>query len=290
MGKSVRVKYDPSREAELSAAGVEVSEVRWKDTGHRQFIPNKHLEDMSPMDQALNCGDVIPPFLRIKKGERRDSSHPVMSGKSTAMDMTAQEGFRARYPETEVDRRAREKLEEEIRTSASRKKDQKFERWNQRKQEKSQHVPGSRWDIKTSRWVHPALSNNSAPGSNKGDTSMAKKAAKKSAVKKAPAERAERAPRVVTKPPGKVEDFGQVRENTDRAKVLIRADAGDTIAAIAKKIDKDEGYVKTALYMINRDCGIGYTIGEDQRVTLKFPGSRSLKDAIKSPAEEKEAA
>ena len=36
---------------------------------------------------------------------------------------------------------------------------------------------------------------------------------------------------------------------------------------------------------LNRDSGIGYDVGEDDRVTVTLPGSKTLEDAIKQPAE-----
>lgn len=97
----------------------------------------------------------------------------------------------------------------------------------------------------------------------------------------------EKSTREVGKPAGLVSDFGQVREGTDRAKILKAMDGSRTTAALAKLIDKDEKTVMTIAYCIHRDCGIGYKL-EDGKLLAIYPGSKTFEDALKK-AEKKKA-
>lgn len=89
--------------------------------------------------------------------------------------------------------------------------------------------------------------------------------------------------RVIGKPAGLVADFRQVRDGTDRQKVLKLMDGTKTVSQIAKAIDKDEKYVLTAAYCLNRDSAIGYGI-EDGKLLATYPGSKTYEDAIKPAA------
>jgi len=94
-----------------------------------------------------------------------------------------------------------------------------------------------------------------------------------------------KAPHKIGAPKGKVEDFRPVRAGTARAKVVELSGGGKTLAQIAARIGKDRKTVLAHLFCLNRDCGVGYDVGEDDRVTLTLPGSKTLEDAIKQAAE-----
>ena len=85
------------------------------------------------------------------------------------------------------------------------------------------------------------------------------------------------------KPAGLVADFHPVRAGTTRAKVV--QSSGSTVGEIARKIGKDRRTVLAHLFCLNRDCAIGYEVNND-KVTLSFPGSKTLRDAIKERAAE----
>lgn len=94
------------------------------------------------------------------------------------------------------------------------------------------------------------------------------------------------APRKIGASAGKVADFKPVRAGTARAKVIeLGLKAAHTVAQIAARIGKDEKMVLAHLFCLKRDSGIGYDVDENRRVTVTLPGSKTLEDAIKQPAE-----
>jgi hypothetical protein len=84
------------------------------------------------------------------------------------------------------------------------------------------------------------------------------------------------------KPAKRVDEFRPVRAGTDRAKLIEELDSGKCkVPQMANKYKA----LSTMLLCMNRDCGIGYHVDEDLVITLKYPGSKTLEDAIKQPAE-----
>ncbi len=118
-----------------------------------------------------------------------------------------------------------------------------------------------------------------------GEDDMAKKATKKKAAKKTKAPAGERKPRGVGKPAGKVADLRQVRDGTDRAKVLKLMTGKNTAAQIGQELGIDEKKVGTIIFCLSRDCGIGYSFGEKGQVEAIYPGDKTYKDVIKKAAE-----
>jgi hypothetical protein len=109
-------------------------------------------------------------------------------------------------------------------------------------------------------------------------------------------EKASRVEKEIFVAPGKVADFRQVRAGSARATVVGMAgkSSGATVDEIAKAINKDRKTVLTHLFCMGRSpdaggCGYGYEV-KGGKAYITFPGSKTVKDAIKEPAEEKKAA
>lgn len=130
------------------------------------------------------------------------------------------------------------------------------------------------------------VSQSAAPETS-GETDMAKKAKAKKTNGDA------RKPRVIKKAPGSVADLGTIRAGTDRAIVLGLCNGSRTaeqVSAEAKQKVKSKGkmspgYVLQHLYSANRDAGVGYEVGENGKISLAFPGSKSLKDIVVAKTE-----
>lgn|SRR5262252_2095475 len=116
-------------------------------------------------------------------------------------------------------------------------------------------------------------------GNEQGEKTMAKTATKK----KEPKVRERRTPKSAGQPVGKVADFRPIRDGSMQAKILtFAAKGGKTVSQIASHVEQDEKYIMTALYCINRATGIGYG-KDDEKITITFPGSKTIDDAIKAP-------
>lgn len=235
----------------------------------------------------------IPDFLRRRRGEVVPPPDPMHVSALRCPEPATEPSWRSRWPLTDADRAAIAELAGGRSPEA---REEKKWAWTRRvkavRGSEGRWFPGARWDPTNARWTHPQLNQESklcdgpvqpgaesvtpAPAATGGHT-MAKKAK----AKKEPA-----APRKIGAPKGKVEDFHPVRAGTARAKVVELGLAGDkTVAQIASRIGKDRKTVLTHLFCLNRDSGIGYDVGEDDRVTVTLPGSKTLEDAIKQPAE-----
>ncbi len=112
-------------------------------------------------------------------------------------------------------------------------------------------------------------------------------AKKKTKVKKEKSENGGR--KLTSKPAGKVSEFKQARPGTVRAKVLEAiAGRGATMEEIVKETGLEQKSVVAHLFCTQRDCGIGYEVSPTGIIKALFPGDRTLKDALKAPAEKKE--
>jgi len=112
-------------------------------------------------------------------------------------------------------------------------------------------------------------------------------AAKKKLVARKPANGN---PRVERKPAGLVANFRQVREGTDRQRVLKLMNGTKSPEQIATHLEMvadggkpDVKKVLTIAYCINRDSAIGYRINESGKLEAVYPGSKTYEDAVKKP-------
>jgi hypothetical protein len=94
--------------------------------------------------------------------------------------------------------------------------------------------------------------------------------------------------RIKGKPAKAVAEFKPVRAGTDRAVVLKMAAVKSTasLETIAKELKCEPKYIAVHLYSLNRDSGIGYEVDAAGGIELKFPGSKTVKDAIVQKAAE----
>jgi hypothetical protein len=163
----------------------------------------------------------------------------------------------------------------------------------ERERAQGKWVPGCSWDVKRSRWVHPTskwngtrwvskqstetASQTAAAQPGEGKEAMSKKAKKKAEPKNGTG-------RDVSKAPGLVADFKQVREGTARHTVTTMGASGKhTADEIAKEIGKDRVMVMNYLFCLSRDCGYGYEV-MGGKVKVTFPGSKTVKDVVKPAA------
>jgi hypothetical protein len=222
----------------------------------------------------------IPKFLSRTRGKTREQ---IDAARKRAIAAAGEPATRKTIPTVPpVDRltdRDREVIAE-IQQGRQRKAEQGFKNRTTRVAREGRYVPGSYWDMRHGRWVHPALADKKAPPQTNhqpGETDMAKTKAKK--------KEANGGGRRIGQPAGKVGNFVPVRAGTARAKIVALGAKGDlTVAAIAARIGKDRKTVLTHLFCLNRDSAIGYRV-KDDRVELSFPGSKTAKDAIKVAAE-----
>ena len=238
---------------------------------------------MTPkLNAALDDPLGIPHFLRREPGSARPGVEDRGPSERNVTPQTVEPSWRKLFPETDADRAARTELLAAQRAEKEQKFRVRIERVKKLREVGNHYVPGSRWDTMRSRWVHPGLVDQK-PAAPTGETDMSEKKAK---TKKEPA-----APRVIKGDVGKVADFKPVRAGTARAKVVKMGAGGDkSVAQIASAIDGDRKTVLTHLFCMNRDCAIGYEVTDDGKVVLTFPGSKTIDDAIKEPAEKKKAA
>jgi hypothetical protein len=124
-------------------------------------------------------------------------------------------------------------------------------------------------------------------GLEEGTEDMAKKKAAKAAKKaKTTKPAGEKKPRGKGVGPGKVADFRQVREGTDRQKVLKLMNGQHTAEQIAQELGMESKKVGQIAFCISRDCGIGYSFSDKGRLTAEYPTGKSYKDAVKKAAAE----
>lgn len=101
--KVAAYKDDPSELVVVLKEGPEVSEVR-TSKGDIRNIPNSWLAALSPADQVRLFKDELPPFLRLKKGEVRETVPlPDWCKNAQGRDLTPEEQFRLRNPLTPHD-------------------------------------------------------------------------------------------------------------------------------------------------------------------------------------------
>lgn len=126
-----------------------------------------------------------------------------------------------------------------------------------------------------------------APGLEEGTEDMAKKKAAKAAKKaKTTKPAGEKKPRGKGVGPGKVADFRQLREGTDRQKVLKLMNGQHTAEQIAQELGMESKKIGQIAFCISRDCGIGYSFSDKGRLTAEYPAGKSYKDAVKKAAAE----
>lgn len=82
------------------------------------------------------------------------------------------------------------------------------------------------------------------------------------------------------KDPKKVSDFRTVRAGTTRARVVELCDGKKTVDQVAAAIGGDRKKVLAHLHCLWRDCGVGYSVGEDDRAVVLFPGSKTRADMV----------
>lgn len=220
----------------------------------------------------------IPDFLRRAPGDHRPELFRItMTGSSPGLVGDFEPSWRRAYPLTAADIAARDEVERLQKMRSETKFRARIERVKTLRQDGNRRVPGSRWDVNTSRWVHPGL-----PAITTGVCEVSEKKSKTKA-KRAPRENG--VTRDVSRPVGLVGAFAPVRAGTARATVIAMGAKGThTVDAIAAKIGKERTTVMAHLFYLNRDCGIGYDV-VDGKLTVKFPGSKTVEDAIKPAAE-----
>jgi hypothetical protein len=85
-------------------------------------------------------------------------------------------------------------------------------------------------------------------------------------------------------PASSVADFSPMRDGV-RASVLRLMDGKNTIGDIAKSVRKKEAVVRQHMYLMSTVHGVGCEVSENGKVKAVFPGSKTVKDAIKSKEE-----
>lgn len=125
-----------------------------------------------------------------------------------------------------------------------------------------------------------------SPITEGGEDVATKKKARKSRAKTTTAERKHRG---TGNAAGKVADFRQVREGTDRQKVLKLMNGQHTAEQIAQELGWGEAGAKKVgqvAFCLSRDCAIGYEFSESGKIKAVYPGEKTYRDAVKKAKED----
>lgn len=113
-------------------------------------------------------------------------------------------------------------------------------------------------------------------GATEGETEMTKTATKRKTNGEAKPRK-----RGGGQPAGKVSEFKPVREGSIRHGILKLLNGRHTAEDIAKEMKSKATTVSSHIFCLKRDCGIGYEISEDGKVTALFPTGKTMKDAVR---------
>jgi hypothetical protein len=94
----------------------------------------------------------------------------------------------------------------------------------------------------------------------------------------------------MSRSPGLVADFKQVRSDTRRSAIVRTAGkpGGCTVADVLDASGiPDRKRLTAHLFCLHRDCGFGYIVDGDH-IALMFPGARTWRDAIRQIPEKAE--
>lgn len=116
-----------------------------------------------------------------------------------------------------------------------------------------------------------------------GDYQMSEEKAKAPAKEKKAKAAEEKKAVAKTYPAGKVAEFKPVRAGSIRARIIGLMDGKHTIDQVAKAVDSSRSNLRVTLNCLLRDCGIGHKIDDNENLTVLFPGSKTLADAVAAP-------
>lgn len=123
----------------------------------------------------------------------------------------------------------------------------------------------------------PALADTQTTSAEESDVAKKAKATKTKTTTKPKDGKREKLPKANAK-------FKPVRAGTARAKVIELSDGSRTVAQIASRIQTDERTVEMHLYMMWRDCNIGYSIA-DRKPSIIPPSGVKRASLVKAAAE-----